>query len=241
MTARSAPVTNATPLTRAIGVILPSSNRVVERVTRAIMSDLPGLDACFARVPYAGHPPGGYDLDAFRHAAALLAEARPAVILWNATRGALLGFEPDRRLCAAIESTTGIPCTTTSLLAADLLRSRALRRIGLVAQGSEATARRLQENFREEGIEISAFRSIEVADNFAAAEVPTETFEQHARSLAAAGGIDAIMFWSTNFGGYALTGPLSDALSMPVLDSAAIGTLGAVPYALHAEPHSRLA
>ena len=219
---------------RAIGVLLPSSNRVVERVTRAILCKQPGFDACFARVPYGGHPPGGYDMAAFYQAATLLAEARPDVIVWNATRGALLGFDPDRRLSEAIEAATGTPCLTTSLLTLDLLRSRGLRRIGLVAQGNEATARRLEANFGQEGISIAAWRSIEVKDNFAAAAIPLPTFERNARALAASSDVDAILIWSTNFGAHALTEPPIDALDRPVLDSAAIGIRETLSYLLKA-------
>ena len=81
------------PGPKAIGVILPSSNRVVERVTQAALSALPGVDACFARVPYGGHPQDGYDTAPFVAAATMLAEAGADAGCWNATRGAGLGFD----------------------------------------------------------------------------------------------------------------------------------------------------
>ncbi|AKC10780.1 hypothetical protein At15955_51780 (plasmid) [Agrobacterium tumefaciens] len=51
----------------------------------------------------------------------MLAQAKPGIILWNATRGALLSFEPDRQLCALIEEETGITATTTALETPKLL------------------------------------------------------------------------------------------------------------------------
>ncbi len=116
---------------RALGIILPSSNRIVERVARSMLQEFPHLDACFSRVPYAGHPPDGYDPVPFRQAAVMLAQARPDIILWNATRGALLGFEPDERLCAMIEAETGIGASTTALATLELFRSRKISRIAL--------------------------------------------------------------------------------------------------------------
>ncbi|CAH1670510.1 MAG: Asp/Glu/hydantoin racemase [Chelatococcus sp.] len=213
---------------RAIGIILPSSNRVVERVTRSILDGQPGIDACFTRVPYAGHPPDGYDMAAFRRAAEMLAQARPEVILWNATRGALIGFEPDRRLAATIRAETGIPCTTTALATIEYLRQRKLCRIGLVAQGGDVEGHRLRQTFEQEGIDIAASHNLDITDNFEAANVRPEEIEDHALRLARTTDLDAVLVWSTNLAGYALTGSLREDLRIPVLDSAALGVLNAI-------------
>ncbi|WAC27531.1 hypothetical protein [Ancylobacter sp. SL191] len=209
---------------------MPSSNRVVERVARSILNDGPHIDACFARVPYAGHPPDGYDMAAFRRAALLLAEAHPDVIVWNATRGALIGFEPDRQLCAAIEGEMGIPCATTALATVDLLRSRNLRRIGLVAQGSDRDGARLKQTFAQEGIDILAGHNFGITDNFQAARVIPEEIEAQVMRLTAAADLDAVLIWSTNLAGHELSAGLGERLGIPVLDSAALGILTALPY-----------
>ncbi|QIB35977.1 hypothetical protein [Ancylobacter pratisalsi] len=217
---------------RAIGIILPSSNRVVERVTRDILDDLPGIDACFTRVPYGGHPPDGYTMQAFREAAQMLAQAQPDVILWNATRGALIGFEPDRQLAAMIEAETGIACTTTALATVDHLRQSNLRRIGLVAQGGEADGRRLRQTFASEGIEIVAGHNFDISDNFEAANVQPDEIEAHALRLASTATLDAVLVWSTNLAGHRLAGCPRRDLHIPVLDSAALGimkALGSLP------------
>lgn len=214
----------------AIGVILPSSNRTVERVTRTILGDYPDMDACFTRVPYAGHPADGYDLDAFRRAAAMLAESRPDIILWNATRGALLGFEPDRRLCAMIEADTGIKATTTALATVELLRARRLTRIALLAQGGEAEATRLAATFGREGIEIVTGLNLGITDNYAAAELSTATMQEKVAALAATPGIDAVLIWSTNLPGHGVAQSASTGPGVPVLDSATIGTIQALTH-----------
>lgn len=214
----------------AIGVIVPSSNRVVERVTRSILDDRPGIDACFARVPYAGHPPDGYDMASFRQAASLLAQAHPEVILWNATRGALIGFTPDRQLCAAIEGETGIPCATTALATVDLLRRRNLRRIGLVAQGDDQDGVRLKQTFAQEGIDIVVGHNFGITDNFEAASVTPEEIEAQVIRLPTVADLDAVLIWSTNLAGHELSARLGERLGIPVLDSAALGILAALPY-----------
>lgn len=211
----------------AIGVILPSSNRVVERVTKSILADFPGVDACFSRVPYAGHPPDGYDLDPFLYSAMMLAQAKPRIILWNATRGALLGFEPDRKLCALIERETGIPATTTALETSALLNSLALTRIVLLQQGDAEEGARLSTTFATQGISIVARHDFGINDNFEASSITADEIAHRATDLASHHP-DAILIWSTNLDGHPLTGELSKELGIPVFDSAAVGTLAAI-------------
>lgn len=211
----------------AIGVILPSSNRVVERVTKSILADFPGVDACFSRVPYAGHPADGYDLDPFLHSARMLAQARPGIILWNATRGALLGFDPDRKLCALIEKETGIPATTTALETPLLLKSLGRTNIALLQQGDEQEGARLATTFATQGVSIVAGYDFGIMDNFEASNISADEINHHVADLAAHRP-DAILIWSTNLAGHALTSALSARLGIPVFDSAAIGTLAAL-------------
>jgi maleate isomerase len=211
----------------AIGIILPSSNRVVERVTKSILEDFPGVDACFSRVPYAGHPDDGYDLKPFLHSATMLAQAKPGIILWNATRGALLGFEPDRKLCALIERETGIPATTTALETPALLNSLALTKVALLQQGDAQEGARLSTTFATQGISIVARHDFGISDNFEASSITADEITRRATDLAS-DRPDAILIWSTNLGGHALTGELSKKLGIPVFDSAAVGTLAAI-------------
>lgn len=211
----------------AIGVILPSSNRVVERVTNSIIAAYPGIDACFSRVPYGGHPADGYDGSTFANAAGMLAQARPGIIVWNATRGALLDFEPDRRLCAMITRETGIAATTTALETLALFRARGIRRIGLLQQGDAEEGLRLGDNFGRQGTEVIDRQDLGIRENFEAAAVSADDLARMATTLSLSRP-DAILIWSTNLCGHALTAPLTRALGIPVFDSAAIGTLSAL-------------
>lgn len=216
-----------TPAERAIGTILPSSNRVVERVTAAVLADHPDIDACFARISYhgdsKGQPSDGYDLVAFADAAALLAHAGVGVICWNGTRGAALGFDPDRRLCDAIGERTGVPALTTALATLDVLKSAGLRRIALVAQGSERESAVIAAQFARQGIVVAAGQHLDIFDNFAAATTPERVLEKHVETLARQRNCDAVLIWSTNLPGYRLTRDSVSRFGLPVLDSATIG------------------
>lgn len=205
-----------------IGVVLPSSNRTVERVAYAIRQDRPELDICMTRVPYDGHPSDGYELDSFRRATRLLADTRPDVILWNATRGAMLGFEPDRVLCRMIEEIAGVPATTTALATLQVLKASGIRRIALIAQGGLDDCERLTGTFGDEGIAVIASVALGISDNFDAAAVTDDDLIAAAGDLCARAEPEGLLIWSTNLGGHGLSRRCA-GLGVPVFDSTTIG------------------
>ncbi|WP_298955007.1 hypothetical protein [uncultured Methylobacterium sp.] len=206
----------------AAGVILPSSNRVVERATEARLAGHPRVAACYARVPYDRMSRAtGYDEAVFLAAADLLAEAGIAALVWNATRGAALGFAPDEALCAALARRTGVPAVTTALAARERLRRDRLLRIGLIVQGDDAETRLVAGRFAAEGIRTAAAVPLGIAENRLAAAVPRARLLAAARDCAAGGGIDAVLVWSTNLPGWTLPAAID---GVPVLDAATLGT-----------------
>lgn len=210
----------------AIGTILPSSNRVVERTTAAILRHLPAVDGCAARIPYApdgsGQPPGAYDAVSYATAARLLGHAGVAAVCWNGTRGAALGLGADRALAATLAAEAGCPATTTAIFTVALLRRRNLRRIALVMPGAAAEAAAHAAGFAAEGIATLAAEGLGCHDNLSAAAVPDGAIMAVARTLAATAP-DAILVWSTNLPGLHCMAPLEAELGIPVLDSAALG------------------
>nr|WP_236760246.1 hypothetical protein [Agrobacterium tumefaciens] len=157
--------------------------------------------------------------------------------MWNATRGALLGFEPDRQLCAMLESETGIGATPTALATAELLNAR-LRRIALLAQGDDTEGARLVETFHSEGIDIVAGYNLGITDNLEAAQVSATDMEKAATRLASKSNADAILIWSTNLAGHTLSKALGTRLGVPVLDSTATGTFAALSHIARASAGS---
>ncbi|WP_198373215.1 aspartate racemase/maleate isomerase family protein [Roseomonas rosulenta] len=227
----------------AVGTILPSSNRVVERTTATLLRHLPGIDGCVARIPYApdgsGQPAGAYDTPSYATAARLVGHAGVAAICWNGTRGAALGLAADRALAATLAAEAGCPATTTAIHAVALLHRWKARRIALVMPGAAAEATPHAAGFAAEGIETLAVRGLGCPDNLSAAAVPPHAIADAARALAAAARPHAILVWSTNLPGLACMAPLEAELGLPVLDSAALGVaalldlagIGAAPLA----------
>ena len=220
------------PAKCAIGVIAPSSNRVVERVALDLLSLIQGVDVCFARIPYFGNgqgqPDGRYDEEPFLAAAETLAQARVDVICWNATRGAALGFDPDRALSARITQRTGLPVVTTALATLDVFRRFRIRRIALVTHGTPEQGAAFKTRFLEQGIETGAELHLGFDDNFAAARADPQQIVAFAKESAASGNIDAVLIWSTNLPGHAFAAELEEEIGRPVMDSAAIGVWAAL-------------
>lgn len=203
----------------ALGVILPSSNRVVERATEARLAGLPAA-ACYARVPYGAMLKGEtYDESVFHTAADLLADAGVAALCWNATRGAALGFSPDERLCETITRRTGLPMATTALAARERIRGAGYRRLGLVVQGGPEEAELVRGRFGEAGIAIGPAAALGITENRLAAAVLPDRLARAAREVAV--GTEAVLIWSTNLPGWRLPPTLD---GVPLLDATTIGT-----------------
>jgi maleate isomerase len=211
---------------RAIGLIVPSSNRVVERVASLVLARRPDVDCCIARVPYGGilaEGGAGYQFEPFDRGALLLADAGVDAICWNATRGAVLGFAVDRELCRRIGDNTGIPAVTTALATIEILLGNPEKRVGLITQGDEAESLDVVRQFRSQGAEIVDHLWLGIANNLDAAYLGGNALLREARTLANRSSLDTVLIWSTNLSGYAARLAADDAAGFAILDSAEIG------------------
>jgi len=208
-----------------IGTITPSGNTVVERVTLGIAHELPDVSVHFSRTPVFGNSdpsPERYATDGLLAAARLLAHAMPAVIVWNGSKGAGIGFEHDRALVAALEAETGIRATTSILGLAALLASRGIRRLGIVTPYSDVSQRTTLDCLAREGYDCVAHAHAGLSDNLSYASVPGAQIAAMARQVAAAKP-QAIVCLCTNFPAAVVAAPLEAELGLPVYDSTALG------------------
>ena len=145
--------------TKAIGMITPSANIVVERVTTAILADFPEVSGHFSRTPVFGSSDNykdDYDWDGMLGAARLLANARLDVICWNGSKGVGLGFDADKTLCERITGETGIPATTSVLALETVLRETHVRTIGLVSPHTDSYQAKMTAAFEKRGFRCVA-------------------------------------------------------------------------------------
>ncbi|MCJ2090781.1 aspartate/glutamate racemase family protein [Methylobacterium sp. E-005] len=216
---------NTQPTVR-LGMLTPSSNSVLEPVTARLLANQPRISAHFARLRVTQIGLSTAALDQFDQApmldaAALLADARVAAIVWNGTAGAWLGFANDTALSAAITQRTGVPASTSTLAFRDLFRRRRIRRVGLVTPYTGDVQARIQANWQADGLDCSAERHLGLSENFSFAEADEAEIAGMVRAVAAAG-VEAAAIVCTNLPGAALAPALEAELGIPVYDSVAV-------------------
>jgi maleate isomerase len=216
--------------TVALGMITPSANVVVERVTAAILGDFPEVSGHFSRTPVVGSSDSykdAYDLDGMLGAARLLAHAKLDVICWNGSKGVSLGFAADYELCAGIEAETGIPATTSVIALDQVLRERGVSRIGLVSPHTDAYQRKVTDAFAARGFVCVAEAHAGLSDNFSYCGVPDGDIVAMIRTVAAAKP-DAIVTFCTNFPAAHLVASLEAETGLPIYDTVSIGVWDAL-------------
>ncbi|MBT9289942.1 maleate cis-trans isomerase family protein [Prosthecodimorpha staleyi] len=210
---------------RAMGVITPSANLVVERVTAAVLQSFPDISAHYSRSPVRGSKdpfPAGYDLAGMLGAARLLGDAALDAIVWNGSKGASIGFTHDRDLAAAITRETGI-AATTSMLAIDAeLRRLGITHVGVVTPYRRDEQERLCAVLEAEGYRVVAEAHSGVADNLAFMRVPPAEIAAMVGEVAAARP-QAVLTLCTNFPAAFQVAGLEAATGLPVYDTTLAG------------------
>jgi maleate isomerase len=211
---------------KRLGMLVPSSNTVVEPATMRHMAGIEGVSVHVSRlgVVMISADQGSlqqFDVDRVVAAAQLLADAKVDLILWNGTAASWLGFARDREMVEAITAATGIPATTAVMALNARLRALGARRIGLVTPYVEALEARIVANYTAAGYEVAAASRADLTENTRYAAIPPETIADMARAVAGTP-VDAILILCTNLAGAAIAGPLSAELGIPVLDSVVV-------------------
>jgi maleate isomerase len=151
-----------------LGVMVPSSNTVLEPLTQRIVASIidPQLRITvhFARfrvtkIELSLDANSQFNLEAMLVAAQLLADAHVDVIGWSGTSASWLGFSSDESLCSAIEATTGIPATTSVLAMNIILHRRGTRNVGLITPYMRELQNAIRKNYEDDGISIQEQRS----------------------------------------------------------------------------------
>ena len=209
-----------------LGMLTPSSNTVLEPVTTAMLAGLPEVSAHFARfrvteISLRDQALGQFDDQAVLAAARLLADARVDVIAWNGTSAGWLGFDADRRLCAAITAETGIPATTSVLALNEIMAATKVRRFGLVTPYLDEIQARILANYAAAGFDCAAERHLNDPGNFSFSEVADSQICAMAREVAVAGP-DCIATFCTNLRAAPLVDRLEAELGLPIYDTIAV-------------------
>jgi maleate isomerase len=208
---------------RRIGILLPSSNTVMEPETVALLPADGSVTAHFARfrmitVSADERSRRQFEIEPMVAAAELLADIRPEAILWGGTAASWLGFDHDSAFCAAVTVRTGVPCFGAVQIINCILRRLDARRIGLVTPYVATLESRIVANYSAVGIETVSAERCNETDNTAFADVTPDTIAGMTRRVAATEP-DAIVVMCTNLRGASAADELSESLGIPIIDS----------------------
>ena len=210
-----------------IGMLTPSSNTVLEPYTAALLGELmPEVTAHFQRftvkeISLSETALAQFDPAPLLEAAGLLNDARMDVIAWNGTSASWVGFEADRRLCAAITEVTGAPATTSVLALNEALERTGVTRLGLVTPYLDDIQAAIIANYQAEGIEVVAERHLNDRGNFSFSEYDEATLAEMVREVAKAKP-QAITILCTNLRGAGIVPELERELGIPIYDSVSV-------------------
>ena len=207
-----------------VGMITPSGNTVVERVTIGMLRDFPEVSCHFSRTPVHGAVdpfPADYDWDSMLGAARLLAHAEPEIIAWSGSKAGSIAFDLDRELCRRIAVETGCRATTSTIALIDALARLGTNRVALISPYSPDYQEKVIATFAREGLDCVADACAGLSDNLSYASMPPEDIRAMARKVATAKP-DAIVAWCTNLLAAPLAREIEQETGIVLLDSAAL-------------------
>lgn len=168
---------------KRIGMIVPSSNTVVEPICNRIFAGLEDVVTVhYARLEVV-HV--SMDQDSTRqfasesmlNAAKELAQAKVDAIVWNGTAGSWLGLDRDRMICAEIEQETGIKTSTASLGMVNCYRDFQMKRVHLVTPYIKEMNDAIIREYEKIGLTVADVVGLGITENTEIGNVTAEELE----------------------------------------------------------------
>lgn len=221
-----------------LGVIVPSSNTVVEPVTQAIISSIPAsanlaITVHFSRfrvtqIDVSEAADAQFQTSSIVAAASLLADAGVDVIAWSGTSGGWLGFERDQALCAAMEQATGVPATSSIAALNRLLARLEAKRFALVTPYVRRVNEAIRKNYAAVGYEVGPERDrcLDLTVNADFGRVTEEQLDGMVAQVAGQGRADVVAVYCTNLRGARRAAVWEAEYGVVVLDSVATAVWG---------------
>jgi maleate isomerase len=208
-------------MTKRIGLLVPSSNTVMEVDLSRGIGDAATLHT--ARMFLEETTPEAesemLDIHAMP-AAASLGTARPDVIVFGCTSaGALRGNDYDAELCWRMEEETGVAVVSVIASVRAAIGAYDVRRIGVVTPYVDALNDRIRASLEDDGLDVRGIFGLGITENFAIASVtPPEIVELATRSFRPEE-IDLLFVSCTNFRAIEALAELSERFGLPVVTS----------------------
>lgn len=218
------------PNTRRVGLLVPSSNTVME--TDFFRGLPPGwtLHASRMFLESTTVEAEGRMIDTFAMPAAkALATAYPHVIVFGCTSaGALRGNEFDNSLTMDIQNRTGVPTVSVVASVRRALRLCGSVRVAVITPYVEDLNERIRASFEADGITILRILGLGIQENFRIAHVPADAILDLARRAVTGLHPDALFVSCTNFPATGILDRLQRDFPFPVLTSNQVALEAAV-------------
>jgi maleate isomerase len=215
-----------------VGLIVPSSNTVVEPELARLAGAMPDLELVATRIAVTridASPASRrqFEPDLMIAAARLLADAGVDVLVWAGTSGCWLGVDHDRALVSAIEDATGIAATSSTLALLDACHAFGASRLFLLTPYVPAVVEQITGTLATEGLTVSGGRHLGICDNAAFGSVPISTLQSMISEVASSD-CHAVAVVCTNLRALPLLeADVERSLGVAVLDSVAATVWGA--------------
>jgi maleate isomerase len=208
---------DADPRSVRVGVLVPSSNTMVERDAQA---HLPAhVTAHFARMKITRDDPDQLAglVDLAPAAAELVADADVAAIAFACTTGSLHGGRGrDLEVIERVEAAAGVPATTTATAVVDALAAVGAGTVALVSPYEEWLNDEVVDFLSASGVAVDGVRGFGLPDPLDIAAVSPGEIAAAVRDVDSAR-VDAILISCTAFGGVDAVRLVGDELGKPVM------------------------
>lgn len=204
-----------------IGLIVPSSNTVVERDFAVLIGGWASLHS--ARM-YLAETTEAAERSMIRdyvpQAVTDLATLRPDVVVFACTSaGAVLGPDAERQLIADISTKTGAAVVSTNRAVKDAIARRAPNRIAVITPYVDELNQRIRTGLEMDGFSVAAIAGMGITENFAIAEVAPDAIVTFARDALVGSAFDLLFVSCTNLPAVDAISDLEHAFGRPVVTS----------------------
>lgn len=205
-----------------IGVIVPSSNTVVEPDFARAVGSL-DVSVHVARMYLAETTPEAEQRMVDVHAPRAtdeLASAHCDVIAFACTSaGALIGLDGEEQLIHRLATQAGCPVVSTNDSVFTRLHQLGVSRVAVVTAYVDALNQGIRNTLEERGIEVSELHGMGITDNYAIAEVSPDEIVEFATRTVQDRDVDALFVSCTNLRATDAVERLEAEFGVPVITS----------------------
>lgn len=215
-------MTETSPKVRArVGVLIPSSNTVMERDLRRGIDDLADLYAARMHLVETTADAEAAMLDTYLPQALVdIASIYPRVTVFGCTSaGALRGTTYDRQLCAEIAETTGGTAISTIASVSRAVAASGRTRLAVLTPYVDELNAKIRSSLESDGLEVIDMSGFGIVNNFRLAEPTPEEIADRAVDLVSRSKPEQLFISCTNFRALEAAPTIEARTGVPVLTS----------------------